>query len=110
MDSLIKEFKTAYAGQLGNDLAKTLTPDIPNNAAQMMSVWESGNSQSIKEDLKFLFVRDKSARLNMSSDEAVGWQEIYHSYWKALGEILAVEGLRKSRVKVCSHSSKELVC
>ncbi|KAK6820470.1 Protein CSN12-like protein [Apiospora arundinis] len=100
MDSLIKEFKTAYAGQLGNDLAKTLTPDIPNNAAQMMSVWESGNSQSIKEDLKFLFVRDKSARLNMSSDEAVGWQEIYHSYWKALGEILAVEGLRKSRVKM----------
>ncbi|KAK7914796.1 hypothetical protein PG985_012499 [Apiospora marii] len=99
MDSLIKEFKTAYAGQLGNDLAKTLTPDVPNNAAQLMSVWESGNSQTIKDDLKFLFVRDKSARLNISSDEAVGWQEIYYSYWKALGEILAVEGLRKSRVK-----------
>ncbi|KAK8016482.1 Protein CSN12-like protein [Apiospora rasikravindrae] len=99
MDSLIKEFRAAYAGQLGNDLAKTLTPDVPNNAAQLMFVWESGNAQSIKDDLKFLFVRDKSARLNMSSDEAVGWQEIYYSYWKALGEVLAAEGLRKSRVK-----------
>lgn len=110
MDSLIKEFKTAYAGQLGNDLAKTLTPDVPNNAAQLMSVWESGNSQSIKDDLKFLFTRDKSARLNMSSDEAVGWQEIYYSYWKALGEILAAEGLRKSRVKVRRHFNKGLNC
>ncbi|KAK7962217.1 uncharacterized protein PG986_003042 [Apiospora aurea] len=99
MDSLIKEFRAAYAGQLGNDLARTLTPDVPNNAAQLISVWESGNSQSVKDDLKFLFVRDKSARLNMSSEEAVGWQEIYYSYWKALGEILAAEGLRKSRVK-----------
>ena len=71
------------------------------NAAKLMAVWESGNAQAIKDDLRFLFVRDKSARLNMSPDEAEGWQEIYYSYWKALGEILAAEGLRKSRVKVC---------
>lgn len=101
MDALIKEFKAAYAGQHGNELARTLTPDVQLNAARLMAVWESGDAQSIKDDLRFLFVRDKSARLKMSPDEAEGWQEIYYSYWKALGEILAVEGLRKTRVKVC---------
>lgn len=100
MDALIKEFRAAYAGQHGNDLARTLTPDMQLNAARLMAVWESGNVQSIKDDLRFLFVRDKSGRLHMSPDEAEGWQEIYYSYWKALGEILAAEGLRKSRVKV----------
>lgn len=100
MDALIKEFRAAYAGQHGNELARTLTPDVHLDAARLMAVWEGGNAQSIKDDLRFLFVRDKSVRLNMSTDEAEGWQEIYDSYWKALGEILAVEGLRKSRVKV----------
>lgn len=99
MDALIKEFKAAYAGQNGNELAKTLTPDVQLNAARLMAVWDSGDAQSIKDDLRFLFVRDKSTRLKMSPDEAEGWQEIYYSYWKALGEILAVEGLRKTRVK-----------
>ncbi|KAH8682305.1 hypothetical protein BX600DRAFT_505909 [Xylariales sp. PMI_506] len=95
MDGLIKEFRVAYAAQRGNDLAKTITPDLTASPQKLQALWESGGPQSIKEDLKFLFSRDKSSQLRLSRVEGEGWQEIYFAYWKALGEILAVEGWRK---------------
>lgn len=106
MDALIKEFRTAYTKERGNDLAKTLTPDVTDSGTKLLSVWESGrNAQGIKDDLQFLFVRDKSVQLRMSREEAQGWQEVYLAYWKALGEILAMEGLRRdgAKVRIPSH-------
>ncbi|KAK6072868.1 PCI domain-containing protein [Seiridium cupressi] len=100
MDALVREFRKAYAGERGNDLAKSITPDLSESPAKYISVWESGrNAQAIKDDLQFLFVRDKSAQLRMSREEAQGWQEVYLAYWKALGEILAVEGHRRDGAK-----------
>ncbi|KAI1875163.1 hypothetical protein JX265_004221 [Neoarthrinium moseri] len=99
MDALIKEFRAAYAAERGNDLAKTLTPDLTESPDRLLAIWNSGGPQSIKDDLKFLFFRDKSAQLRMSREEGEGWQEIYFTYWKALGEILAVEGRRKDGAK-----------
>lgn len=102
MDALIKEFRTAYTKERGNDLAKTLTPDL-SDSTKLLSILESGrNAQAIKDDLQFLFVRDKSAQLRMSRDEAQGWQEVYLAYWKALGEILAAEGRRRDGARVCA--------
>jgi hypothetical protein len=100
MDSLIKEFKLAYAAERGNDVAKTLTPDLLESPGKLLAIWESGGPQSIKDDLKFLFTRDKSTKLSMSHDEGEGWRNIYFAYWNALGEILAVEGRRRDDVKV----------
>ncbi|KAI0126936.1 PCI domain-containing protein [Xylariales sp. AK1849] len=99
MDALIKEFRVAYAAEKGNDLAKTLIPDLLESSDKLLAIWESGGSQSIQEDLRFLFVRDKSAQLRLSREESEGWQSIYFAYWKALGEILAVEGRRKDGAK-----------
>jgi COP9 signalosome complex subunit 12 len=102
MDALIREFRKAYAGERGNDLAKTITPDLTDSPEKLLSVWGSArNAQAIKDDLQFLFVRDKSAQLRMSREEAQGWQEVYLAYWKALGEILAVEGRREDGALVC---------
>ncbi|ETS81218.1 Protein CSN12 [Pestalotiopsis fici W106-1] len=100
MDALVKEFRKAYANERGNDLASTLTPDLSTSPERLLAVWESGrNAQAIKDDLRFLFVQDKSAQLRMSREEAQGWQEVYLAYWKAIGEILAVEGRRHDGAK-----------
>ncbi|KAH8197558.1 hypothetical protein TruAng_008294 [Truncatella angustata] len=100
MDALIKEFRKAYAEERGNDLARTLTPDLTEAPSKLLAVWESAkNAQSIKDDLQFLFVRDKSVKLGISREESQGWQEVYLAYWKALGEILAVEGQRRDGAK-----------
>jgi hypothetical protein len=100
MDALIKEFRVAYVSEQGNDLARTITPDLTASPEKLLAIWKSGGSQTIKEDLRFLFTRDKSAQLRMSREEAEGWQEIYFYYWKALGELLAVEGRRTDGAKV----------
>lgn len=105
MDALIKEFRAAYAAEQGNDLAKTVTPDFSTSAEKLQAIWKSGGPQSVKEDLRFLFLRDKSAQLRMSREESECWQEIYFCYWKALGEIMAVEGRRADGVKVGPSSS-----
>ncbi|ORY57154.1 uncharacterized protein BCR38DRAFT_449778 [Pseudomassariella vexata] len=99
MDALMQEFKTAYSAEKGNDLAKTLSPYLPESPEKLRSIWESGDSRTIREDLEFLFTQGNPARLRLSREESGGWQEVYFAYWKALGEILAVEGQRTDGVK-----------
>lgn len=100
MDALIHEFRTAFVEIKGDRLAETLHPDVQANAAKLQALWGRGNVRDVTADLDFLFYSDPS-RPRMSQKETAGWVEIYLSYWKAVGEILAVEGLR-SDAKVCS--------
>ncbi|XXH02417.1 60S ribosomal protein L20B [Hypoxylon texense] len=93
MDALIHEFRAAYAVMKGDQLAETLNPDVQTNAAKLQAIWGRGNVRDATADLEFLFYSDPS-RPRISQKETAGWVEIYLSYWKAVGEILAVEGLR----------------
>ncbi|CAJ2499834.1 Uu.00g026870.m01.CDS01 [Anthostomella pinea] len=93
MDSLIKEFNAAYAAMKGDQLAETIHPDIERYSHKLRAIWDRGDLRSTTADLNFLFYQDKS-HANLSKAEATGWFEIYLTYWKAVGEILAAEGLR----------------
>ncbi|RYP54774.1 hypothetical protein DL768_000502 [Monosporascus sp. mg162] len=93
MDTLIQEFRVAYTSVKGDQLAETLRPDIQTNADKLQAIWNRGDARSAKADLQFLFYQDHS-RPRLSKDETNGWYEIYLAYWKAVGEILAAEGLR----------------
>lgn len=93
MDSLIKEFRTAFAEMKGDQLAETIKPDVQNNAAKLVEVWGRGSIRDTTADLKFLFYTD-NFRPSLSKIETIGWHDLYLAYWKAVGEILAVEGLR----------------
>ncbi|KAI1827122.1 PCI domain-containing protein [Xylaria intraflava] len=96
MDGLIRQFRVAYAAMNGEQLAETLSPDTLAHSAKLRAVWGNGDARSMTSDLNFLFYQDQ-ARFNirLSKDEANGWHAIYTAYWKALGEILAVEGFRR---------------
>lgn len=77
----------------GDQLAETLRPDLQAQAAELIALWGRGNLREATADTNFLFYTDPS-RPRMSQEESQGWSEIYLVYWKAVGEILAVEGLR----------------
>ncbi|KAI1115709.1 PCI domain-containing protein [Nemania sp. NC0429] len=95
MDSLIYQFRAAYAATNGEQLAETLKPDIQAHSARLQAIWERGDPRTMTSDLNFLFYQDQ-ARLSirLSKEETSGWHAIFSAYWKAIGEILAVEGLR----------------
>ncbi|KAI1763552.1 PCI domain-containing protein [Hypoxylon sp. FL1150] len=93
MDDLIREFRTAYVEMKGDKLAETLNPDTQAKADKLRDLWNHGDFRTASADINFLFYAD-SSRPRMSQEETTGWTEIYSSYWKAVGEILAVRGLR----------------
>ncbi|KAI1413144.1 PCI domain-containing protein [Hypoxylon sp. FL1857] len=93
MDSLIRDFRTAFAEMKGDKLAETLRPDVRTNPAKFLAIWGRGSLREATSDLNFLFYTDPS-RPRMSGEETTGWFEIYLTYWKALGEILYIEGFR----------------
>ncbi|KAI1101062.1 PCI domain-containing protein [Jackrogersella minutella] len=94
MDSLVKDFRTAFAGMKGDQLAETLRPDFHTSSHKLLAIWGRGSLRETTSDLNFLFYSDP-ARLRLSQEETTGWFEIYLTYWKAVGEIIAVEGSRK---------------
>lgn len=99
MDTLIQDFRQAYSGLKGDQLAETLRPDVQLYASKLQSIWGRGDARSAQSDIQYLFYQDPS-RPRLSKEETTGWYEIYVAYWNALGEILAAEGLRGD-VKVC---------
>jgi hypothetical protein len=95
MDGLIRQFRVAYAATNGEQLAETLNPDIQAHSARLQALWGRGDLRSVTSDLNFLFHQDQARfSIRLSKDETSGWSAIYIAYWKAVGEILAVEGYR----------------
>ncbi|KAI1636475.1 PCI domain-containing protein [Biscogniauxia mediterranea] len=92
MDGLIHEFRVAYAGMKGDQLAETLRPDTQLYANKLRALWGRGDFHAANADLEFLFKHDHSRVRLASKDETEGWLAIYFSYYKAVGEILAAEG------------------
>lgn len=91
MDQLFSEFGEAMAKQNGYDLAATLSPVPPaDQPARLKFIWASTNHHGLKGDIKH-FISEKTFRASLSRDEVNGWVEIYSAYWRALGEILAME-------------------
>lgn len=95
MDGLIRQFRSAYAATNGEQLAETLSPDTETNLPRLRAIWGRGDARTMTADLNFLFHQDQARHgIRLSKEETSGWLAIYTAYWKAIGEILAAEGLR----------------
>ncbi|KAK5631551.1 hypothetical protein RRF57_007265 [Xylaria bambusicola] len=95
MDGLIRQFRVAYAATNGEQLAETLSPDTEAHSSRLRAIWGRGDARSMTADLNFLFHQDQARHsIRLSKEETSGWLAIYTAYWKAIGEILAAEGLR----------------
>ncbi|WYZ44200.1 hypothetical protein EsH8_VII_000636 [Colletotrichum jinshuiense] len=95
MEGLFEEFRNAYKARSGYSLAQTLQPFSPaNKPDKLRSIWLSTNVQEVKADVKYMLLGRSSGskKFKLDNDETNGWVEVYTAYWKAIGEILKVEG------------------
>ncbi|KAF6836488.1 Protein CSN12-like protein [Colletotrichum musicola] len=95
MEGLFEEFRNAYKGRSGYALAQTLQPFNPaNQPDKLRSIWLSTNMQEVKGDVRYMLLNRSSGskKFKLDHEETNGWVEVYSAYWKAVGEILKVEG------------------
>ncbi|GKT64651.1 COP9 signalosome complex subunit 12 [Colletotrichum tofieldiae] len=95
MEGLFEEFRNAYKARSGYSLAQTLQPYSPaNKPGKLRSIYLSTNVQEAKADVKYMLQGrgSGSKKFKLDHEEANGWVEVYTAYWKAIGEILKVEG------------------
>ncbi|KAF4833196.1 Protein CSN12-like protein [Colletotrichum tropicale] len=95
MEGHFEEFRNAYKARSGYSLAQTLQPFSPvNKPDKLRSIWLSTNSQDVKNDVKYMLLGRSSGsrKFKLDYEETNGWVEVYSAYWKAVGEILKVEG------------------
>jgi hypothetical protein len=93
MNVLISELLVAHSSGNGYDVSKLLSPlSPPGEPNRLLSIWKSTNASSVKKDVRSLFRAYLSPPARISQDEVTGWVEIFSAYWKAIGDVLAVEG------------------
>lgn len=90
MDAALDIFREAYAEESGYKLAESITPVAPTHDAGLLyGFYRSSSVYTIQGDLKSAIVYSGNPRLQ--KQEAYAWVELYMAYWKAIGELLAVE-------------------
>lgn len=90
MDAVLDIFREAYAEESGYKLAESITPVAPaTDAGLLYGFYRSSSTYTIQGDLKSAIVYSGNPQLQ--KQEAHTWVELYMAYWKAIGELLAVE-------------------
>jgi hypothetical protein len=90
MDAVLTIFREAYSEESGYKLAESITPVAPaNDAGLLYEFYRSTSAYELQGDLKSGIVYKSDVRIQ--KQEANAWIELYTAYWKAIGELLAVE-------------------
>ncbi|TVY29991.1 CSN12-like protein [Lachnellula hyalina] len=95
MNPIFDDFREAYENGDGYLLSQTLSPIPPSSQPQRVyNFFRSTNFAAAQKDLKQQILPFK-----LDPDESKGWIEIYHAYWKAVGEVLNAENAQKGNTK-----------
>ncbi|OAA63718.1 cop9 signalosome complex subunit 12 [Niveomyces insectorum RCEF 264] len=86
MDRLFRDFGQAINDCNGRDLAATLSPS--EDSSRLRNIWNGANHHDARSVIKRK-IQNSTDVLN--HNEVQGWTEVYHAYWKAIGEILLIE-------------------
>jgi len=90
MDGVLGVFREAYAEESGYKLAESLTPVAPaDDAGLLYGFYRSTNPYDLQADLRNAIVYKSDIRI--AKPEANAWIDLYTAYWKAVGELLAIE-------------------
>lgn len=99
MESIFVEFGEAHKKPDGYQLSRTLSPNLSND--QLRAIFKSCNAHDVKRVLKAGLEKTSSDWDEPSADEVKAWVEIYFHYWRATGELLAIQGSSAANGKVC---------
>lgn len=99
MDIIFEDFRKAYEEGDGYALSMTLCPIPPKDQPdRFTNFYRSTNFQHVHKDFKYRILHDASSPFKLPIEEGNGWVEVYHAYWKAIGEILNAEA-RNEKVR-----------
>lgn len=105
MDLVFEDFRKAYEGGHGYDLAQTLSPLPPKDQPErLQNFYQSTNFAHAEKDFRYRILHDASLSFKLPKEEGNGWVEVYFCYWKAVGEILNAES---GGGKVSNSSSQD---
>lgn len=101
MDPLFEDFKRAYVEGDGYGLSMTLSPIPPISQPERLQIfYRSTNFAQVQKDFRYRILHDTSIPFQLPIEESNGWVEVYHTYWKAVGELLDAEKAQKANAKV----------
>lgn len=98
MDTIFSEFGDAFAERNGYRLSQTLNPELSSDMLRV--IFRSSNHDQVRGLLKRGIRSSSSSPMSrLSNEEVIGWVEVYYHYWKACGELLAIQEGRASNVR-----------
>lgn len=112
MESIASLFRIAFDTSDGYKLAESLTPLAPtHDAGRLYAFHRSANTVSITSELRNALLYKSDS--DFTKAEGAAWVDVYVAYWRAVGELLAVEEAvnqrRKPEWKRVFESWKETV-
>ncbi|KAF2435464.1 COP9 signalosome complex subunit 12 [Tothia fuscella] len=91
MEAILGLFREAVAEENGHKLAQAITPVAPpDDAGRLYAFHRALNVHNIQADLRNEIIYKNSVRLARTETNA--WIEVFTCYWRAIGELLAVDG------------------
>ena len=92
MEVLFHDFEQAQIDGAGPLLSTTLTPIAPpEDPRRLQRFYNASNSASIVSDLRAGLLAHGRTQVRFSKGEGNAWIDVYAAYWKAVGEISAIE-------------------
>jgi len=105
MDPIFDEFRQAFVDGKGYDLSQTLSPIPPPSQPQRLyNFFRSTNFATVQKDLKYQILYNSASQFQLPPEQGNGWVEVYHAYWKAVGEVLNAENAPKANTKASFKS------
>lgn len=92
MDLLFHDYHKAVEEGSGDHLAATISPiSPPHYLNRLETIYNSTNYASVERDVGYGLTKTALGPINVASADHNLWIDIYVAYWKAVGEILAVQ-------------------
>ena len=92
MEVLFHDFQRANEEVSGPLLAATISPiSPPNYLNRLETIWKSTDQSSAERDIRYFLTKSTPGPIKFPSQEINVWTDIYFTYWKSTGEILAAQ-------------------
>ena len=109
MDPIFDDFRQAFVEGKGYDLSQTLSPiPSPSQPQKLYNFFRSTNFATVQKDLKYQILYNNASPFQLPPDQGNRWVEVYHAYWKAVGDVLNAENAPKTNTKASFNSSRPI--
>ncbi|MCJ1245975.1 COP9 signalosome (CSN) subunit [Trapelia coarctata] len=92
MDIIFRDFQRAHLDRSGPSLATTITPIAPpEDSNRLRQLFGTSSAFTIQQEIRSGLLAHINTELRFSKPEGNAWVDVYVAYWKAVGEIIALE-------------------